>query len=379
MRPLLLALAAALALLLAPSDASAQDPAAAFDGDAMWIWQVSESEGGDAAAIVARAKAAGLSYVVVKAAQGVRWWPQFSPELVAALQAGGLRVCAYQRALARQPAREARVLARAVGQGADCLVIDAEIEYEGRYAQAERYVDALRDAVGDAFPVALTSFPYVHLHRGFPYSVFLGERGAQVTMPQIYWKLLGTDPGRAFAATWPLNAIYGRPVRPIGQSFHRPSRAAILRFRRLARAHGATGVSWWVWQHARPADWSALAAPLMSALAAPTTASPATLRPGQAGDPVRWLQLRLRAHGVAVPLTARFDARTSAGVARFKTARLLPALPEVDPQTWAALLASPPAGTLESITAPSGASPPPSTSPSPGSPGAARAARPPRR
>jgi hypothetical protein len=389
------ALVAALLLLLVPAAASAQDPAAAFDGDAMWVWQVSESDGGDPAAMVARARAAGLEYVVVKAAQGTRWWPQFDRELVAALKAGGLRVCAYQRAVARRPAREARVLARAVGEGADCLVVDAEIEYEGRYAQARRYVDALRDAVGDAFPVALTSFPYVHVHRAFPYSVFLGPRGAQVTMPQIYWKLLGTDPQRAFAATWPLNAIYGRPVRPIGQSFHRPSRAAMLRFRRLAERHGATGVSWWVWQHARPADWAAIGAPLTppsvdlptaevgkSTLARrrlPRTAAPATLRPGQSGDPVRWLQLRLRAHGATAPLTGRFDARTTAAVLAFRSSRLLAPMPQIDPATWAALLAAPEGGTLEPVSAPSAASPPPSTSPSPGRRGPAPAGPTPRR
>lgn len=350
--PALAALAAALVLLV-PAAARARDPVAAFDGDAMWIWQASESAGGDSAAIVARARAAGLEFVVVKAAQGAQWWPQFNRAFVTALKAGGLRVCAYQRALARQPAREARTLARAVAEGADCLVIDAEIEYEGRYAQAQTYVDALRDAVGDAFPVALTSFPYIHVHRGFPYSVFLGPRGAQVNMPQIYWKLLGTSTRRAFATTWPLNAVYGRPIRPIGQAWARPGRAEILRFRRLAQAHGATGVSWWVWQHAREAEWSAIGAPLtvpQRAGAPARGAVAATLRPGQSGDPVRWLQLRLRAHGMAAPLTGRFDARTTAAVTAFKTARLLGPLPAVDPSTWAALLNAPPEGSLESIT-----------------------------
>lgn len=357
-------LVAALLLALAPA-ASAQDPVAAFDGDAMWIWQVRASDGGDPALIAQRARAAGLEYVVVKAAQGTQWWPQFDAGLVSALKANGLRVCAYQRALARRPAQEARVLARAVGQGADCLVIDAEIEYEGRYAQAERYVDALRDAVGETFPVALTSFPYVHLHRGFPYSVFLGRRGAQVSMPQIYWKLLGADTIRAFAATWPLNAIYGRALRPIGQAFGRPGRAAMLRFRRLAQQHGAAGVSWWVWQHARGPEWSAVGAPvtvLQRSVAAPASAAPATLRPWQSGDPVRWLQLKLREHGYAAPLTARFDAPTRTALLAFKQAKLLVPLPVVDPPTWAALLGAPATGTLEAITAPPGASPPPSTS-----------------
>jgi peptidoglycan hydrolase-like protein with peptidoglycan-binding domain len=103
-------------------------------------------------------------------------------------------------------------------------------------------------------------------------------------------------------------------------------------------------VSWWVWQHARPEEWSAIAAPLtvpQRVAAAPQPPAPATLRPGATGDPVRWLQLRLRAHGSLAPLNARFDRATAAAVLSFKATKLLPALPVVDPATWAALIAPP--------------------------------------
>ena len=338
--------------LCAAAPARASASVAAFDGNGMWIWQVARSDAGSPERLVARARAAGLSYVVVKAAQGTAWWPQFSRALVDAFHAGGVRVCAYQRAVARAPATEARVLARAVSVGADCLVVDAEIEYEGRYAQAARYVNALRDAVGEEFPVALTSFPYIGYHLRFPYSVFLGPRGAQVNMPQLYWKLLGTNPGGAFARSWALNAVYGRPVRPIGQLFGRPGTAAIRRFRQLASAHGSTGVSWWVWQHARPVEWQAIGAPLpvvQHALSAPL---PATLRPGNAGDPVRWLQLRLRAFGLVVPVTGRFDAATADAVVRLRSGRLMTPVPVADAPVWRALLEGPASGPLESITVP---------------------------
>jgi hypothetical protein len=149
--------------------------------------------------------------------------------------------------------------------------------------------------------------------------------------------------------------------------FGRPSRAAILRFRRLAVAHGATGVSWWVWQHARPVEWSALSAPLVVPQRA-SQAPVATLRPGATGDPVRWLQLKLREAGEPVPLTARFDAATSAALVRFKVASLLSPVPVADPATWSALLSAPTDGRLVEleelppISAEPAASPPPSTS-----------------
>ncbi|MDO9352669.1 MAG: VCBS domain-containing protein, partial [Solirubrobacteraceae bacterium] len=42
----------------------------AFEGDGMWIWYVDKSDGGDLDAIAARAKAAGMSTVFVKSADG---------------------------------------------------------------------------------------------------------------------------------------------------------------------------------------------------------------------------------------------------------------------------------------------------------------------
>jgi hypothetical protein len=336
-RLLLLAL---VLLVCAPAPASAATP---FDGQGMWVWQVSRSEGGDVEAIAARASEAGMSHVVVKAAHGTVWWPQFSSSLVEAMHAAGLRVCAYQRALASRPAVEARVLARAVGVGADCLVIDAEIEYQGRYAAARSYVRALRAAVGEGFPVGLTSFPYVDLHWNFPYSVFLGPGGAQVNMPQMYWRLLGTGVSGVFARTWSQNAVYGRPIAPLGQAWTPARRPEIRQFRLRALSHGAVGVGWWVWQHATVSHWAGFTdavTPPTRLLAARPAYAP--LRYGARGDPVRWLQLRLRAAGERVSVTGRFLRDTAAAVGRFRIRAGLPAGVAVDDATWSALLAAAP-------------------------------------
>ena len=66
-----------------------------------------------------------------------------------------------------RPAVEARVAAGIIAAGADCLMIDAETEYEGKYAQAQRYLKTLRARIGNDFPVGLTTFPYVHFHPAF--------------------------------------------------------------------------------------------------------------------------------------------------------------------------------------------------------------------
>ena len=101
---------------------------------------MTRSEGGDPFAIAARARAAGMTTVFVKSSDGVDDWDQFEPGLVALLHAQGLRVCAWQFVYGNDPEGEARLGAAAAADGADCLVIDAETHYEGKYAQAQRYI-----------------------------------------------------------------------------------------------------------------------------------------------------------------------------------------------------------------------------------------------
>ena len=183
----------------------------------MWIWELPKSEGGDVNAIAARARAAGISTVFVKSSDGPDdAWAQFNPTLVQALHAYGLHVCAWQFVYGADPLGEAAQGASAVAAGADCLVIDAESRYEGRYAQAQQYVAALRAAVGPAYPIGLTSFPYVDYHPGLPYSVFLAPGAAQVNLPQVYWKDIGGSVDAVSARTWAHNRIYGVPIAPLG-------------------------------------------------------------------------------------------------------------------------------------------------------------------
>src|SRR5277367_1326887 len=181
----------------------------AFEGQGMWIWYVSQSDGGSVAAIVAQAHAADVSTVFVKSSDGSsNYWSQFSPQLVAELHAGGLKVCAWQFVYGTNPAGEANLGAEAVANGADCLVIDAEGEYEGRYGSAQTYIADLRAKIGVTYPLGLASFPYVYDHPSFPYSVFLGPNGAQFNAPQMYWRDIGNSVDTAYANTYISNRVY---------------------------------------------------------------------------------------------------------------------------------------------------------------------------
>ena len=170
----------------------------------MWIWYVSRSSGGDPARIARKARRRGIETVYIKSSDGSSSWSQFSRGLVSYLHARGLRVCAWQFVYGIHPGAEARRGAEAVRKGADCLVVDAESTYEGRYAAADKYVDKLRRKIGGRFPTALTSFPFVDYHPGLPYSVFLGPGGVRYNLPQLYWHTIGVRRRRGLRAHLPL-------------------------------------------------------------------------------------------------------------------------------------------------------------------------------
>ena len=329
-------LAALLALLVtaAPASSAPVGDASAFDGQGMWIYVLAESNGGDVESIAADAKARGITTIFMKAGDGTRYWPQFSRGFVDALHAHGIKVCGYSRIFSRRPVTEARASARAVTRtGADCFVIDAEAEYEGRYRQARQYVRELRRQIGPDYPVGLTSFPYVDYHPRFPYSVFLGPGAAQFNLPQIYWRAIGDSVDEAVERTYTWNSAYGRPIRPLGQVWMNPPTGQVARFRELAAAYGSPGLSWWSWQSAGGRALRGLTRPLpLVSDALPLQPEPPLLRRGARGDIVRWAQRHLR-----VKQTGYFGSGTGRAVRRLQANNGLPATGAIDPQTWAAL------------------------------------------
>jgi hypothetical protein len=323
-----------------PPPASSGRLPVAFQGDGMWIWQLGRSGGGDPAAIGAQARAAGIETVFVKSSDGGTAWPQFSPTLVAALHAQGLRACAWQFVYGADPLAEATLGAQAVAAGADCLVIDAESAYQGRYAQAQQYIGALRAVIGPDYPLGLTSFPYVDYHPRLPYSVFLGPGAAQVNLPQVYWKAIGGTVDAVSARTWAHNRIYGNPVAPIGQAYDGTGPDELQRFRQVWASYGVRGLSWWSWQASSPATWAALAAPGPAPIPLPDPGFPA-LDGKSKGDQVIWLQQHLASFAPGLPIDGTVSPATKQALTSFQTSRGLPPTGETDPATWQAVLALP--------------------------------------
>jgi hypothetical protein len=344
-----LALAAPAAAQTAPAPApvtplpvTAGPEGTAFDGNGMWIWMLSQSSGGRPSAIAARARRAGVTTVFVKSSDGTGAWSQFSSSLVRSLHARGLKVCGWGYVYGSRPTAEARAARTAIRRGADCFVIDAESEYEGRYASAATYMRKLRAYAGPDYPIGVAPFPYVDYHPGYPYSVFLGPGGAQFNLPQMYWRAIGTSVSNVYAHSYSYGSLYGRPIYPLGQTYGGVSRRDVIRFREYAQAYGAPGVSWWSWQATPSSGWSALVAELRvlpaSRAALP---QPATLAKGARGDLVVWAQQHLLALGQKVKLNGKFDGTTRRAVIAVQRSAALPVTGLLDPATWHLLLAQP--------------------------------------
>lgn len=313
-----------------------------FATHAMWIWELAATDHGNLSQIIATAKADGIGTLMIKSGDGRTPWSQFNRTLVREIHAAHLKVCAWQYVYGNYAAAEAAVGALAKRDGADCLVIDAEVQYQGRYVAAQTYVRDLRRLIGKNYPVGLAGLPYIQYHTNFPYSIFLGPGGTQYNVPQMYWIDIGTTVPYVFATTYEFNEIYQRPIFPLGQLYAdsegSPNSLSIGQFNTIAKDYRATGVSWWDFQSATPAwlldtDRSSAApagfVPLTSAV---------TLVKNDLGDMVVWAQERLDGAGANLTVDGDFGAATQTAVESFQAKHRLAVTGKLDGRTWDALL-----------------------------------------
>lgn len=307
-----------------------------FEGPGLWVVDLPEADGGGADALIARARASGAQSILLRLPDAGRGLGEFSSSLVASLKAGGVRLCAWQYVFGIDAEAEAAAAVEAVKAGAACLVINAEEEYKGKYADAQRYIDLLRSGVGADYPVGLTSFPRPKSHPDVPLSVFLGPGGAQVNMPQVYWPTAKTTAVTLSIDAARGNRIYGRPLAPLGETAG-ATFDEVQAFRSLWAGFGAVGLGWYRWRDASPEVWRALgeATPAFDAPAEPGWER---YGPGDSGDGVRWLQRHLAAFDASVTVDGVYGAGTTAAVRAFQTSRGLPNTGAVADQTWPKLL-----------------------------------------
>jgi Putative peptidoglycan binding domain len=300
-------------------------------GTALWV-----DHAVPAAQLASEAAQADVHTLFVKAAESTTPEPQFTAGLIAQLHEAGLTVCAWTFVYGGEPAAEAAAALSAVADGARCLVVDAEGQYDGRYGAAQIFLHALRAQLGPRFPIGLAGQAEILQHPTFPYSVFLGPGGFSFDMPQIYWRDLGLTVGAAFRATIAVNQIYGRPLAPVGQLYGAPAATELEQFQTLAAEYGADGTSFFDLDAAEAGSLPALL-PRPTPTIRRVVVAP-TIRPGADGDEIVWAQELLNGAGARLPVGGFFGAQTARAIVGFQRRHHLRRSGLLDAPTWRALL-----------------------------------------
>jgi hypothetical protein len=234
-------------------------------------------EGGDPVAIVARAKATGLSHLYVRMGSSVDGFTaaEFLDALLPVAHAAGVRIIGWDFpyfenvGLDVTRALEAIQYTTPTGDRIDGFSADIETQYEYVWLSAENaanYGATLRQNVGPTYPlIATVPRPSPARQADYPYAEVVGSFDA--IAPMVYW--IDVDPSQAAAETMDFLGQFGKPVLPIGQAYDgsyegglpgTPTAADIFAFIDTSSAHGAAGVSFWSWQHASDEMWAAIAA-----------------------------------------------------------------------------------------------------------------------
>jgi hypothetical protein len=228
----------------------------------LWIYNLSNCEGGSPSAIVNRAKAAGLGRVLIKIADGEDAFNETAPAiaLVQGLHSAGIQAWswAYSYGSSVETATaEANFAAhRALGLGVDGHVIDAEIEYEvdGSSDWATAHWKEFK-RVASGMTLGLTSFWSPLLHPTFPWWGFFG---VDIWNPQIYWA--DRDPAQTLSTSVSELSAYGaKPIIPISAATPdvdptgTEGMAAFLK--QAAGMDFPSGIDWYDWEDLPESSW----------------------------------------------------------------------------------------------------------------------------
>jgi hypothetical protein len=165
-----------------------------LSGKGFYIWQIKNSERGDPLAIAAKARAANLSHVLLKVANGSQAFgydnsnTDITAPVAAALRRLGIQVWGWHYVTGDDPQGEARIAIQRVQQlGLQGYVVDAEGEYKtpAKAGAARTFMTALRNNLGN-LPIALSSYRYPSFQKDFPWAAFLEQ--CTLNMPQVYWE-----------------------------------------------------------------------------------------------------------------------------------------------------------------------------------------------
>jgi len=247
-----------------------------LEGKGFFIWQLPNCDGGNPAAIAARASAAGLTHVLIKIADGANWIYNYNretkvdyiPPVQRALKEAGIQVWGWHYVRGDDPVGEARMAIRRTRElGLDGYVIDAEVEYRrtSKRPAAKRFMKELRAALKD-LPIALSTYRFPRLHAELPYAEFLED--CDLAMPQVYFeKAHNPEQQLERCVEQYMSLRPARPVVPTAPAYQAgswaPTPEELHRFLVKAREMELRAVNAWSWDYAtRPAHlglWNTMA------------------------------------------------------------------------------------------------------------------------
>lgn len=174
-------------------------------GKGMWIYQLRKCEGGDIQKILARAKWAGLDYVLIKTHDGSDW-VTYNPkervaDLIAALHRAGIKVYAWGYVYGRYPEAEGARAIEAMELGSDGYVFNCEVHMRNRAKAAETMCSIVRQWVDASAPdrvLGYSTFCRIQNQAGIPFEVY--DRHCDFAMPQVYFSWFSGWTARQAAA-----------------------------------------------------------------------------------------------------------------------------------------------------------------------------------
>ncbi|MFL6238181.1 MAG: hypothetical protein ACJ735_01630 [Actinomycetes bacterium] len=247
-------------------------------GTGVWVHEWPKTMHGNAAAVVHRARAYGVSTLYVRTGTlkgGFNGGPVLRA-LLPATRRTNIKVVAWDFPTLANPVADARRLAAAAryrppGRGAPrvaAVAPDIETGAEGAHSTQHRvavYLHTLRHLLPHTPILATVPWPSENRRGRFPYGTV--AHYANALMPMAYWYNRNPTAVTAYSVRWLKR--YHRPVLPVGQGFdshadasylpHSHQNHEVTLFFRAALHNHAPALSLWSWQTAGKAQWRALA------------------------------------------------------------------------------------------------------------------------